>query len=305
MTTKHQAILIAGCGYVGGALARLLVEQGHSDVYALRRSPGLIPEGATPILLDLLDGQSLTKRLPSGLDAVVYCAAPGTHDAAAYEAIYVKALQRLTEAIQTTSPGARVLLTSSTGVYPQHAGEWVDEESPAQPPTGSAPALLREGEQWLQGALGAQAVILRLSGIYGPGRDRLPRQVLSGQAVRYDRPLYTNRIHRDDCAGAIAHLLKLPNPQPLYIGTDEEPADWSDVMTWLAKRLGVEVPPVVAFEGSASARQQRSHKRCTSRRLRESGFSLKYKTFREGYEAIIAGQRGAEEGPSREVKGAM
>ncbi len=295
MTHKTQKVLIAGCGYVGGALARLLVERGDTEVHALRRSPGPLPEGTTPIALDLLDGQPLTKRLPSGLDAVVYCAAPGAHDLASYEAIYVTALQRLTEAIIKTSPQARVLLTSSTGGYAQDGGEWVDEDSPAEPPAGSASEKLREGEKWLQGAVGSQAVILRLSGIYGPGRDRLPRQVRSGQAVCYDRPVYTNRIHRDDCAGAIAHLIKLPNPQQIYVGTDEESADWSEVMRWLAGRLGVEGPPVVAFGEGASARQQRSHKQCTSKRLRESGYTFKYRTFREGYEAIIS-QQGRGEG---------
>ena len=130
----------------------------------------------------------------------------------------------------------------------------------------------------------------RLGGIYGPKHTRLLERVRSGQATyRKGGPFYTNRIHRDDCAGALQHLMELDSPGPLYLGVDEEPAEEQAVLQWMAGALGAPDPRPRPEGGSArgTAGRPPSNKRCKGDRLRESGYAFTYPTFREGYTALI------------------
>jgi nucleoside-diphosphate-sugar epimerase len=131
------------------------------------------------------------------------------------------------------------------------------------------------------------AVVLRLGGIYGPGRDRLIREVAEGRALRPAEPLFTHRIHRDDAAGAIAHLLALERPEPVYLGVDSEPADLGAVYAWISARLGLPEPAIAPIPGEG--RLARGSKRCSNARLVASGYRFAYPTFREGYGELIAG----------------
>jgi nucleoside-diphosphate-sugar epimerase len=134
---------------------------------------------------------------------------------------------------------------------------------------------------------GLPAVVLRLGGIYGPGRDRLVRELREGRArLRPGPPRYTNRIHRDDAAAALLHLLDLAEPAPLQLGVDCEPADQNDVLRWLARALGLAVPPFGDAERPAGGRPGTS-KRCRNARLLASGFVFRYPTYREGYAGTL------------------
>ena len=133
---------------------------------------------------------------------------------------------------------------------------------------------------------GGETVALRLGGIYGPGRTRAVELVRSGRARRRPEPHFTNRIHRDDAAGAIRHLLTIDAPQPVYLGVDTEPADEAAVYAWLAARLGVEPPAVQDGDAALRARDVGS-KRCSSARLQRSGYAFRYPTFREGFAALL------------------
>ena len=278
-------ILIAGCGYVGTALGIRLAAAGHV-VWGLRRAAEGLPPGIRHLEADLTAPQML-HALPPGLDVVFYTAAPHGSDDAAYRAIYVDGLRHLLEALarQRQSP-RRVFFTSSTAVYAQTTGEWVDETSPAEPEHFTGSRVL-EGERLLL-AGPFQATVLRLGGIYGPGRTSLIERVRQGLAACRDGPaLYTNRIHRDDCAGALHHLMTLPQPESLYIGVDHEPADYGEVLWWLADRLGAPPPRVEAAWG-ADTRRQRTNKRCRNAKLVASGYVFRYPTYREGYAALLA-----------------
>ncbi|MHC4895149.1 MAG: Rossmann-fold NAD(P)-binding domain-containing protein [Planctomycetota bacterium] len=176
------------------------------------------------------------------------------------------------------------MFVSSTAVYGQADGEWVDEDSPTEP-EGFNGRVLLEAEALLD-ACPSRTTSLRLGGIYGPGRTRLVESVLNGEMDLPAGPAaHTNRIHRDDAALAIVHLLELDEPDSIYNGVDRDPADRREVLTWLADRLDVPRPTV----GSGTSASSRGNKRVKSDRLVESGFEFRYPTFREGYESVIAG----------------
>ena len=268
--------LIAGAGYVGAALARALIAGGH-EVVVLRRSAAEPPPGARAFRADLLAPGALD-ALPAA-ELVFYTAAADERSDAAYRRAYVEGLARLIERLaRAAAPPRRLVFTSSTAVYGQSAGEWVDEASPTEPADFGGRRLL-EGEAL---ALGAPfpGTVLRLGGIYGPGRTSLIERARAGVT---GGPGYTNRIHRDDAAGALAHLAKQPAPAPVYVGVDCEPAPESEVLAWLARRLPAPAPPAPA----RSERALRGNKRCRNALLLAAGFRFRYPTYREGYQALL------------------
>ncbi|MBW3619686.1 MAG: SDR family oxidoreductase [Actinobacteria bacterium] len=267
-------VLIAGCGYVGSELARRLVTADH-DVWGLRRTASGMPEGVRALAGDVTDPATLD--LPGGMDTLVYAVSPGRRDETAYRAAYVDGLDHVLGALPT--PPARVLFVSSTAVYGQEDGSVVDEDSATEPSSFSGRVLL-EAEARTHAAGGT---VLRLAGIYGPDRTRLIDEVRAGEATYPPGDVHTNRIHRDDCAGVLEHLLTLDAPAPTYVGVDDEPAPRREVLTWLAERL--DAPPP---RESPEPRSRGGDKRCSNARLRASGYELRFPTYREGYAAMLA-----------------
>lgn len=259
--------MIAGAGDLGSRLALLRAGPGR-DVVAVRRRDVSQPPGVRALRADLGTGEGLS-QLPRRPDALVVCVAPDQRDEAAYRKLYVDGLRRLLDAIDTP----RLLFVSSTAVFGQDAGEWVTETSATQPAQFNGRVLLEaEGEL----AAHAGGIVLRLSGLYGPGRDYLLRRAREGKA---SRPHYTNRIHVDDAAAALAHLLDLPRPQALYLGNDDEPALEHEVQAWVRQEEGL--PPVDADAGPVTGR------RIANTRLRASGWQPVHADFRSGYSALL------------------
>jgi nucleoside-diphosphate-sugar epimerase len=280
-------VLIAGCGDVGVELGIRLASESHL-VWGLRRHCETLPSGIQPLVADLTKPETL-RSLPPGLDVVFYTAAPSSSSENTYQATYVDGIHYLLAALETQGHNLqRFFFTSSTGVYAQTSGEWVDETSPTEPEHFSGKRSL-EGEQLVL-SCSFPATVLRLGGIYGPGRTRLLDSVRQGTAVCTDGPpLYTNRIHRDDCAGALQHVMQLHQPDCLYLGVDNEPAEQCTVLRWLALRL--DLPP--PRRGTASVigpSLHRSNKRCSNRKLAATGYEFHYPTFREGYDALLVAQ---------------
>ena len=281
-------VLIAGCGYVGTVLGTRLTLEGH-DVWGLRRHTDALPSSIRPFVADLTVPETL-EALPPGLDVVFYTASADASDDDSYRAAYVEGLRNLLHALDNQrQPLRRVLFTSSTGVYAQSSGAWVDETSPTEPAEFSGIRVL-EGERLLLGGL-FPATVLRLGGIYGPGRTRLIDRVRRGLAVCTDGPpLYANRIHRDDCAGALQHLMNVDQPDQIYLGVDHEPAEQCEVLRWLAAQLGVSPPGVEPPSGSEVRRHQ-SNKRCSNAKLVALGYVFRYSSFRDGYMALLDEER--------------
>lgn len=256
-------VLVAGCGYVGSRLARELRDQGHV-VFALRRSLGEI-DGVESIVADLTDASSL--NLPR-VDVAFFTASPDGRDERAYRAIYVDGSRNLRNALRAH---ARVVMTSSTAVYGQDDGSVVDERSPTTP-SGFRGRVLLEAEAHAD-------VVLRLAGIYGPGRAHALERVRRGEAS-FESGRYLNMIHRDDASGALLHLMSLDRPESIYVGVDEEPVESETFYRWLAERTGCAL-------AAATTTRDGNNKRCSSARLVASGYRFRYPTFREGYAELI------------------
>lgn len=270
-------VLIAGCGYVGTQLGLGLAADGHT-VFGLRRDPSRLPAALRGVAADLRDRAALARALPRDLDAVAITVSPDARDPASYRRAYVDGPTTLLDVVDLT-PVQRILFTSSTAVYGVTDGSWVDEDTPTDPNSDTGEILLEAEEAVLRHAA---SVVVRFAGIYGPGRMRLASQVRAGEATCPPRPAYTNRIHRDDCAGALAHLLVLSDPAPRYVAADSDPADRCTVLRWLANRLGAPPPAV----GDAMGRRG-AGKRCRNDRLLASGYRLEYPSFRDGYAAML------------------
>lgn len=284
-------VLIAGCGFVGSELGRRLVAEGH-DVWGVRRSEAPLPEGVRRLRLDLRDRDALRERIPDDLDAAVFAASADRHDEEGYRAAYVDGMRGLLAGLGSRRL-RRLAFVSSTGVYGQSDGEWVDDSSVTEPSSFSGRVML-EAEAL---ALGSDhpSTVLRFGGIYGPGRTRLLDSVRDGSAAwDPERPIWTNRIHRDDGAAAIHWLLRLPEedvPERLDV-VDDEPATKEAVVTWIARELGVDRPPPRG--GGDSLHRRGAGKRVSNRRLRATGFRLRYPSYREGYGAMIDGTSGSK-----------
>lgn len=267
-------ILIAGCGDVGNALAtRLLADE--CEVWGVRRRVDALANGVRPWRIDLTDPGSFDAP-PAAFDYLFYTASADRRDEGHYRSVYVDGLRDLLNALRAAGcPLRRIFFTSSTAVYGQSEGEWVDENATTEPPRFNGRVLL-EAEAIVREAA-ETGINVRLSGIYGPGRTALVRKVRDEEATATGS--WTNRIHVEDCAGALHHLMRLGYPEALYLGTDDEPATTADVVNWLSAELDAPTPP--------GGPTERLNKRCRNARLRETGYRFEYPTFREGYRPIV------------------
>ena len=280
-----MTVLIAGCGDLGTEAGLRFAAAGFS-VLGWRRSPGNLPAQINGQAADLTGSGGELPRIPADTDVVVIAVAAGQRSEDAYRAAYVDGTANVLDALERDGVRPRrILFVSSTAVYGDAAGAWVDEDTPAAPASVTG-AVILEAEQLLHRRR-PDAVVLRLSGIYGPGRTRLIDSVTTGTARLPAGPQLTNRIHRDDAAAAIVHLMtRGPAPDPLYVGVDDEPVDLGEVLQFLAAELGRDLGASSDPGGSSRG----GDRKLSNARLRGTGFEFAYPTFREGYRAVLAGQ---------------
>ena len=279
--TKMKRLLLLGCGDIPQRLLRRLDLQ-RWQVTAMRRSELQLP-GITTLRGDVNQPASVATALECMPQQVLVTLSPDSRGEDSYRTAYLQPLQTLVTQLQSSQLNPRITLVSSTSVYPQNQGQWVDEHSPAGGSSDTS-RVLHEAEQCL---LQSQydATVVRFSGIYGPGRDRLINRVRAGEFSSANR--WTNRIHSEDCAGALKFLLEqveqLDNKQ-LVLASDCSPVNSCEVESWLARELGVMHPgklpdPVVG-------------KRCRNDHLVQMGYHFLHPDFRSGYRAMLDGQRG-------------
>ncbi|WP_435161260.1 NAD-dependent epimerase/dehydratase family protein [Halorubrum sp. SY-15] len=289
--------VVVGCGYVGCALAGQLADAGHEVVGVRRSTAGLervtaIDESVDAVRADATVPATLDS-LPDA-DAVVFAASAGGRGADVAREVYVEGLRNVLEEYGTrATPPDRLVYTSSTGVYGDHDGGWVDETTPIEPTTAKTRVLataetvaLTETE-----AYGIDGTVARFAGLYGPDRYRLDRYL--------DGPVtagYLNMVHRDDAAGAVRYLLEadVARGEPVVV-VDDEPVDKHAFADWLAAECGVDAPPKRSKAeriadgdlSTAAARRIRTSKRCSNEKLRALGYEFVYPTFRTGYRAAV------------------
>ena len=275
MAEAVKNVLLFGCGYVASVLAERL-RASRAQITVIKRKAGNL-KGVSYIECDLAVQEPVLETAP---DYVVYSISADEHTDEAYERAYVRSLKNAIGALERCGFGGRFIFTSSTGVYSQTNGEWIDEDSPADSDTFSGKRLL-EAEALLANTK-FHPIVVRFGGIYGPGRTRLIEEVRGGTVTLTNgSPQYTNRIHRDDCAAMLNFLLNAPEVSPLYLGVDDEPSDRNAVIRWIADQLKVPHPPFVE-PGSRTG-----GKRCSNRLIREAGFEPRYPSYREGYRQLL------------------
>jgi len=283
-------ILIIGCGYVGLPLGALLASRGHS-VFGVRRSAegdsALRERSITAIHGDITDAATFRKLEPD-YDAVINLVSSSKGGAEEYRQVYLEGTRNLIRWLGASPPRAD-LYTSSSSVYAQGDGSWVTEESHAAPESTTSQILVETEEQLITAhrASGFPAIIVRASGIYGPGRGHLFKQFLRGEAtLRGDGTHWINMIHVDDLAAALAHLLEHGTPGEIYNATDDQPATQNDFFQWLSARLNRPMPP--AAPADPTRKRGLTNKRVSNAKLKSTGFQFSFPTFREGYSAEIA-----------------
>lgn len=289
-----KRLVIFGCGYVGSALAEAALAAG-ARVEALTRNPekaaALRTKGIMVVVADLAS-PDWHGRIAAGADFVVNCVSSGGPES--YRRSYVDGMRSiLAWAPAGDQPVGTLVYTSSTAVYPQGGGVVVDEtaDAPGSTPNG---AIIRESEKLLQSAP-ASAVrrhfILRLAGIYGPGRHHLLDQLracvpaLGGAGTHR-----LNLAHRDDIVSAILACLDAPATagSDIFNVTDSAPAFRAEVVAWLAAKLG---RPVPGFDGSTTSRRggaPMSDRIIDNAKLqRVLGWRPQYPDFQSGFGKIL------------------
>ena len=292
-------VLIVGCGYVGVSLAAELARQGH-EVFGLRRGAGAEPElaaaGARLVTADVTNRADL-ERLPGPFDWVVNCASAGGGGVEDYRRIYLEGNRNLVAALAGT-PLKKFVYTSSTGVYGQNDGAVVKETHPTEPASETGQVLVEAEKLLIEAQKQSRfpAVVLRVAGIYGPGRGRYLREFMKNEArMEGQGERWMNMIHREDVAGVIIAALRGARAGEVFNAVDDEPVTQGTFLRWLAEELGKWPPPSVPADAEAQRKRGVTNKRVSNRKLKmELGYAFKFPNFRPGYSAEV--QRLAEAG---------
>jgi nucleoside-diphosphate-sugar epimerase len=280
-------VLIIGCGVIGYELAKQLAECGH-EVTGLKRSPPLgNPNNIGFIRADISVLSDLAK-LDIDYDYVYFIVSADKRDEASYIAVYETGLTNLIGHFTKANSHPRWVFVSSTSVYGQSLGEWVDEDSETTPRENTARYIFK-AEQTLK-TLNPGNIVVRFSGIYGPGREHLLRMVQQAPVIQKNPPYFTNRIHQRDCVGVLAYLMETSlngiKLESCYLASDDNPASLWEVMTWLAGQM--QSPPPVEKIAMVESGQ---NKRCSNERIRRLGYRFVYPDYKEGYGEIIKQSR--------------
>lgn len=294
MSLSGKRLVIFGCGYVGSALAQAALAAG-ARVEALTRNPekaaALRVAGLNPVVVSDLASTEWHKQIAGAPDFVVNTVSSGGPDQ--YWQSYVVGMQSILSWAAASGPVGTMVYTSSTSVYPQGDGAEVDEtmETPGATPNGR---IISESEVLLQNAPPAairRRFILRLAGIYGPGRHHLLDQLREGVAtLNGSGAHHLNLVHRDDIVAAILACLNAPAAlaSEVFNVADTAPARRSDVVQWLAEQLKTPAPP---FDGGTTSRRGGApmpDRIISSAKIQRTlGWKPKYPDYRAGFGEIL------------------
>ncbi|MEE9356733.1 MAG: sugar nucleotide-binding protein [Methylococcaceae bacterium] len=275
-------ILIAGCGFLGSHIGEQLCLEGH-DVVGFRRNPPAIPSAIQYAKVDLTHPETLQDIQPD-FDHIVVILSPDERSEQAYQAVFEVGLENLLAWLGESGQPIPLIFISSTSVYAQDQGEWVDEQSITQPSNFRGRIIAAAEQRILQ--LDANNTVVRFSGIYGRSTGPFSALTDADDGIQFNPPYFTNRIHWLDCVGIIKFLLgkKLGSVSlsQIYLATDSNPAPLWDVVAWMAERLQKK-PPAKKTMGATAAQ----NKRCNNRLIRQEGYQFRYAEYKAGYNDFI------------------
>jgi nucleoside-diphosphate-sugar epimerase len=284
-------VAILGCGYVGRELGRQLRDAGH-DVTGVVRSVESAADveaaGITAVQADITNKSEL-EAVPDA-DTLVFAASAGRGSVEQARALYIDGLRNVLAAFRgRDDPPERLLFTSSTGVYGDHGGDWVDEETPVDPASPKA-RVIAEAESLVHESELA-GTVARFAGLYGPGRYRIESYL---DAVTDG---WRNSTHRDDAAGALAWFLTEDCARgETVLVTDGTPVRRWEFADWVAEQCDEPEPEKLTVAerverddlSPESRRRLPVEKRCRNDRLLETGYELRYESIYDGYEDAVA-----------------
>lgn len=289
--SKLKRALVIGAGYIGFPLACRLRDLGYdvtgwvaseASVVALRNV------GLSIICDDVANESSWEEarrmeKEKGEWNIIYYAVSTSRGGLEAYERVHHKGLSYALEL-----SCERFIYTSSTSVYGQNSGEWVNEDTPVHPLSPASRILAQAEEE----VLAKKGIVARLSAIYGPERGFLFQQWMRGEAVIHgDGSRWLNQIHRDDIITALIHLLTLHLEErqgELFNVTDNEPVQLIHFYQWLSNTFSRPMPPFASDQSLKNCASKRAltNKRVSNIRLRAAGWRPIYPTFKEGYRSL-------------------
>ena len=274
-------IQIVGAGYTGSRIAAYFRTK-KQKVWGLVRSGQsravLEKAGIVPVIADLARPESLKTIPPAHFIVISPAPSEGERGEAGYRRLYLEGIGNYLEAVRAHPRPNLLVYLSSTSVYGERGGEWVDEDTPPAPDTEKGKILLAAEEQVLSS--GFPAIVFRLGGIYGPGRNGIER-LRRGEINSDGADKYLNHIHVEDIAGAMPVLFNRGEAGKIYLGVDDEPVKRSEMIRWLCGKLGIPEPAAVFSSKEIKGR------RLSNKRLKSLGYAFKFPSYREGYEDIL------------------
>lgn len=270
--------LIIGCGYLGRRVADLWLRQGKRVAALTRnRADELRGLGIEPVLGDVLGAPTLPQA-----DTVLYAVGLDRTAGRSFREVYVDGLSHVLDHLPLPR---RFIYVSSTSVYGQTDGSWVDESSPTEPSEENGKIVL-EAEQLLRSRLPG-AIILRFAGIYGPDRMIRRASIEKGEMLTGDFDKVINLIHVEDGARAVLAAEERGQPGQTYLIADGNPATRRDFYTYMAELLGA--PPVrFGDTDAATSLRDRANRRISNRKMNEAfGDLLRYPDYRSGLVASL------------------
>jgi len=285
-----KTLLSFGHGYSARALSRILLPQDWRIIGTTRsedKAPRLMNEGVEP---RIWPGADMTPALNAATHLLISAAPDNDAGDPVLAALHQEIARR---ACQFEWVG----YLSTTGVYGDHNGDWVDETTPLTPATKRGVARVRAEADWAA-IPGLPLHIFRLAGIYGPGRGPFSK-VRNGTARRIiKKGQVFSRIHVADIARVLAASIARPNPGAVYNVCDNDPAPPQDVIAYAADLLGLPIPEAVDFEAAEMSAMARSFyaesKKVRNDRIKdELGVALLYPTYQSGLTSLLAQEIGA------------
>jgi nucleoside-diphosphate-sugar epimerase len=281
--------LIFGCGYLGRRVAKRWQQLGDA-VHVVTRSDSHAAEferdGFSVSVANVLQPHTLT-RLPA-VDSVLYAIGYDRASEASRHEVYVDGLRNVLDALPAST--GKLIYVSSTGVYGQSHGEWVDESSPCEPVREGGKACLA-AEQWLAShPLGQRAIVLRMAGLYGPGRIPNAAAIRAGEPIGVAEHGYLNLVHVDDAAQVIVQVDRQTRPPQAFVVSDGHPVERREYYRELARLLGLSPPTFVTptADAATGSRSESSKRASNARLMAELSPTFAYPSYREGLAAIVA-----------------